>query len=244
MPWDFVLILLVLGVLVPWRGAARIRQLLALPHLSSMDRLAVYASTIALQWALAALVTWRCYARGLGLRDLGVALPDVVSSVATAVGLAVVLSLTQVVSLRQLARLPRNQQGFLGELARKLLPQDSIEALAFVGLVVTVALCEEFIYRGFAFAAIQNAGGGSQVAALIGSALLFGVAHSYQGRRGVVVTTVAGLIFGWARIWTGSLAAPIVAHLAADMVAGLAAPRMLRKADARAEAGAAAAREE
>lgn len=231
MPWDFALTLLLLAVVVPWRGAVRVRQLLAMPKLSSMDRLAVYASTIALQWAIAAVVAWRCYARGVGLEELGLALPDVVVTAATAAGLSLVLGWTQVASMRQLARMPREKQGFIGEMARKLLPQDAVEGLAFSGLAVTVALCEEFIYRGFAWAALAAASGGSEVAALVGSSVLFGVAHAYQGRRGIVVTAVAGLIFGAARLWTGSLVAPMVGHLVADLVAGLAAPRLMRRAD-------------
>ena len=31
MPWDFALILGVLAVLIPWRGAARVRELLRRP---------------------------------------------------------------------------------------------------------------------------------------------------------------------------------------------------------------------
>jgi hypothetical protein len=31
MPWDFIIIFLLLGVFVPWRGAARVRKLLAQP---------------------------------------------------------------------------------------------------------------------------------------------------------------------------------------------------------------------
>jgi membrane protease YdiL (CAAX protease family) len=234
MPWDFALILFLLAVLVPWRGAVRVRQLLAMPRISSTDRLVVYASTIALQWAITALVVWRCYARGVGLAELGVALPNVAVTVATAVTLSLVFTWTQFASLQQLARMPREKQGFIGEMARKLLPQDAVEGLAFSGLAVTVALCEEFIYRGFVWAAIREASGGSELAALAGSSLLFGLAHAYQGRRGLVVTAVAGLIFGGARMWTESLVAPMVAHLVADMVAGLAAPRLLQRVDAEA----------
>jgi len=231
MPWDFALILLVLGVLVPWRGAVRVRQLLAAPQLASADRLAIYASTIALQWALTAVVAWRCYARGVGFAVLGVAIPDAQLSLGVAVALTLLLSMMQLASLRQLAKLPRSEQGFLGEMARKILPQDSVEALGFVGLAATVALCEEFLYRGFVYAVFERFSDGSAVVSVAGSAALFSVAHAYQGRRGIIVTFVVGLLFGGVRAWTGSLAAPIVAHLITDLLAGLLAPRMLRGGD-------------
>jgi len=56
MPWDFVAILFVLGVIVPWRGAVRIRELLRQPALSTVERIALYASTIAFQWLAVAVV--------------------------------------------------------------------------------------------------------------------------------------------------------------------------------------------
>ncbi len=71
MPWDFVLILAVLGVFVPWRGAVRVRQLLARPQLTSADRIKLYVSTIAFQWLAAATVFWRSAERGLSRADLG-----------------------------------------------------------------------------------------------------------------------------------------------------------------------------
>ena len=53
-PWDFYLILVFLGTIVPWRGAVRITQLLAKPTLAARERLSLYATTILYQWLLAA----------------------------------------------------------------------------------------------------------------------------------------------------------------------------------------------
>src|SRR5260370_1482665 len=64
-PWDFILILIVLGVLVPWRGAVRVRRLLAQPALTSSQRLFLYASTITFQWFIVAVVYWRSAPRHL-----------------------------------------------------------------------------------------------------------------------------------------------------------------------------------
>jgi hypothetical protein len=44
MAWDFALILLVLGLFVPWRGTVKVRRLLAWPQLETRERLALYAS--------------------------------------------------------------------------------------------------------------------------------------------------------------------------------------------------------
>src|SRR6267378_7886121 len=62
MPWDFWLIFFVLGVILPWRGQVRVKKLLAMPHVSTMERLALYASTIGFQWIAVAVVAWRARA--------------------------------------------------------------------------------------------------------------------------------------------------------------------------------------
>jgi len=227
MPWDFALILMVLAVLVPWRGAVRMKQLLARPQLTTADRLALYASTIALQWAATGIAAWRCYAHGLSATRLGLALPEPQLTIATAAALALLLSANQFFSLRRLARLPPERHGFLHQMARRVMPQNLLERLAFLALVATVALCEEFLYRGFAFAVMQQAAAGSRAVGALGSSALFALAHLYQGRRGLTTTLAAGLAFSGTRILTASLVPSIAAHFLADLVAGLAAPRFL-----------------
>jgi len=41
MPWDFLLIFFVLAVIVPWRGWVRLQRLLAMPSISSRDRVSL-----------------------------------------------------------------------------------------------------------------------------------------------------------------------------------------------------------
>jgi len=55
MSWDMTLIFFVLAVLIPWRGRVKMKKLLAQPQVGTMERLTLYASTIAFQWLLAAL---------------------------------------------------------------------------------------------------------------------------------------------------------------------------------------------
>lgn len=225
MPWDFALILLLLAVIVPWRGALRVRELLRRPSLAPRERLSIYLSTISFQWLAAAVVFWRCRARGLTLAGLAVALPRLELSTLVGLGLSAGLAGAQLYSLRRVARYPPEQQGFVGEMARKLMPQNRPEWLLFLPLVVTVALCEELVYRGFAFAVIENACRSLFLAACA-SSLLFAAAHLYQGSRGMAATFVVGLLFACARILTRSLAPSIAAHFVADFCAGLAASRL------------------
>ena len=74
MHWDFALILGVLAFVVPVMGRRRVRALLKLPDTTKVDRLSIYASTIAFQWLAAALVFWRTIHHGIMPTQLGVTL--------------------------------------------------------------------------------------------------------------------------------------------------------------------------
>src|SRR5712692_593680 len=236
MPWDFALILFLLAAVVPWRGAVRIKKLFARAQVNTADRLALYASTIAFQWIAVAMVVWRATAHGIPPRHLGVAIPDAALTGAAALSLSLLLAANQYYGLHRISRLPPARQTFLHQMARHLMPHTLVEALGFVALAATVALCEEFLYRGFAFAVLLDATRGSVLLGVAGSSALFALAHIYQGRRGLVSTFIAGTLFAAARVLTGSIAPSIAAHFVADLVAGLGARRFLLSGEAQPQA--------
>ena len=234
-PWDLLLIAAVLGIVVPWRGVTRVRALLSRADLRTTDRLVMYASTIAFQWLATGLTVWRCLARGWNPTDMGLALEHTVRTILVGVAIAFVLAIFQVLGIRQMARTPVSQQGILWQLSRKLMPQNAVESFAFIALVSTVSVCEEFLYRGFAFGLFRQLWSAG-TAALLGSSLLFAIGHLYQGRRGVISTFFLGLIFAATRAWTGNIVPGIIAHFVVDLIAGLLGPRMLRSVPAASEA--------
>jgi CAAX protease family protein len=226
MPWDFWLIFFALGVLLPWRGRERMKKLLAMPHVSSMERLVLYASTIAFQWLAVAVVGWRVWAHGYTAPQLGLVCHDRITlAIAALVGAATIGSL-QWLNLRRVGRIPVDSRGPLQAIAERILPQSTVELLPYLALAITAGLCEEFLYRGFAMAALTRAGLGAWLVILV-SALLFGLAHSYQGRGGIVMTFVVGLVLGVSRLTYNSLVPAIFWHSAVDVVAGVAGKRYL-----------------
>jgi uncharacterized protein len=227
MPWDFAAILIFLGAAVPLLGRRRIRQLMQLPSTTKADRLTLYASTMAFQWIASGFILWRSMARGIPAAQLAVAIPRPLLTVLWAVALTALILLNQIVGLRRLAAQPDANQGFVSQLARKLFPLEDVERLAFFALVMTVAVCEEFIYRGFVQRVFQDASGGSPYFAVAGSAAFFSLAHLYQGRRGLISTFTIGVLFSATTAVTMSLVPSMVAHFAADFTAGMLAPRYL-----------------
>jgi uncharacterized protein len=237
MHWDFALILVFFAVAVPLLGRRRIRQLTRMPETTKRDRLRVYASTVAFQWFAVVVVLWRASAHQIPLENLGIGLPRPALTAVVSVALAALVLANQLLSLRRLSTHPAEAKGALPQLAMKIFPQDSGERFAFFAVVVTVAVCEELIFRGFIQRVFENWSGGLVLAGILGSAGIFGVAHLYQGRRGLITTFVVGLLFAAIRAWTGSLLAPLIAHFFADITAGLLAPLYMRSALDKIDAG-------
>lgn len=228
MPWDFWLIFLALGVILPWRGRARMKKLLATPSVSTMERLVLYASTIAFQWIAVVFVGWRTWAHKYTAAQLGLTIPDQLKiALASVIGSAVIASL-QWLNLRRVGRLPIESRGPLQAIAERILPQSSMELLPYLALASTAGLCEEFLYRGFAISALSSAGLPAWSVVLV-SAVLFGLAHSYQGRGGMIMTLLLGLVFGAFRLSYHSLIPVIFWHCAIDVVAGVAGMLYLKR---------------
>jgi len=228
MHWDFALIVLFFGIAVPLLGRRRIRQLLAAPETTKRDRLRLYASTVTFQWIAVAVLIWRARAHGISMTDLGLAVPDPVLTVIVTICLTGLVLANQIVSLKRLSIHRQEAQGQLQRVAVRIFPQDGSERFAYFVLVTTVALCEEFIFRGFFQRIFGSWAGDVALAGIAGAAALFAISHLYQGRRGVIVTFVVGIIFSAIRSWTGSLLPSAVAHFAADMIVGLMAPQRIR----------------
>ncbi len=237
LPWDCILILLVLAIFLPWRGTVRIRKLLARPSTTSSERLRSYASTIIFQWFAVAITAWRTHAHGWSPASLGLIMRNPPLALLVGIAVAAILALTQFLSLRVLATTPSAQHGIPYEMLRKMMPQSGSEIPAFLALVATVSICEDFLYRGFVFASLAILFHGSMTGAAFGSAALFAIGHLYQGRPGVIMTFLLGLIFASIRVWTGTLIPCILIHLVVDSIAGIAGPQLLRRADSVAHSG-------
>ncbi len=228
MPWDFWLIFFVLGVLLPLRGRMRLQKLLAVPRIGRRERLSLYASTIAFQWLAVVVVAWRVWARGLTLDELGLVVHGRLRILMAAIVGAATLGSLQWLNLRRMGRSPGKAREFMKVLAERILPHSSAELLPYLGLAVTAGLCEEFLYRGFAMAALTRAGLPLWAVVLL-SSVLFGLAHIYQGRGGLLSTLVIGTVFGTARIAYDGMVPVMLWHFAVDAVAGVAGPKYLLK---------------
>ena len=226
MPWDFWLIFLLLGFVIPWRGYARMRHLMALPEVTSRERIKMYLATIFFQWLLAALVAWRALARGLSPGELGI-VPALSISVLflTLIGAALIAA-AHWANVRRMARSDHPNLQRLRALGARLFPRSRSELALFVVLSLTAGICEEFLFRGFVMAALLRTGLPTWLVVILSSAL-FGLAHLYQGKGGSLGTGILGTLFALVRIIFGSLLPAVVWHSVLDIVAGVAGSRFL-----------------
>jgi membrane protease YdiL (CAAX protease family) len=226
MPWDFWLIFLVLGILLPWRGFERMRHLMALPEVNRRDRIKLYLLTILFQWVLTLLVAWRAWARGLSLDELAIrggGNPRILAASVIGAGL---LGVAHWANLKRMARSDHPNLERLRALGSRLFPRSTGETTLFILLALTAGICEEFLFRGFVIAALLRSGAATWVAVVV-SAAMFGVAHLYQGRGGSVGTGILGTLFALVRIAYHSLVPAVMWHAALDVVAGVAGAKFL-----------------
>lgn len=229
--WPATALAIAMAVVYPLLGLRRYRQLARMPEpLSTRTRLKLYANVIVSQWTLVALTVLMLARGGRTLADIGQTLgrttPDRLLYGMTPLAVFAVVSFFTTRQLRRanLADLPTSMQR-----AGKILPHSGVERAWFVGVALTAGICEEILYRGYLPWWIDGwlgvAGPG-----LVLSAIVFGLGHAYQGRKGVLVTGLLGLFFS-GLVWVArSLVPAQILHVVVDLVNGIAVGRTLERA--------------
>src|SRR5260370_17974239 len=111
-----------------------------MPHVGTMQRLTLYASTIAFQWFAVAVVAWRAWAHGFTAFQLGLTIHDRTRIlVASIVGAATIAAL-QWLNLRRVGRIPVEARGSLQAIAERTLPQSTLELLPSLSLAIPAGL--------------------------------------------------------------------------------------------------------
>jgi membrane protease YdiL (CAAX protease family) len=100
-----------------------------------------------------------------------------------------------------------------------LLPKSLAEVLVWIATCITAGICEEMAFRGYLQRQFHALTGNIAWAILL-QALVFGIAHGYQGWRNVVVISVLGVLFGVLAAWRKNLRANMVAHAWSDIWGG------------------------
>ncbi len=98
-------------------------------------------------------------------------------------------------------------------------PHGLLDISAWLAVSATAGFCEEILYRGY-FQQQVRAITGSASLAVLAQALLFGLGHTYQGWKPVLVIIVLGLLYGLLAHWRRNLRPGMLAHAWSDMFEG------------------------
>jgi hypothetical protein len=98
-------------------------------------------------------------------------------------------------------------------------------AVTLLGSIVFAPIFEELVFRGLLYGTLRARLGWPLAA--VGSALVFALAHGY-GVAGLLSVFLSGLLWAWVYERTGSLLAPILAHVVNNAAVAVALTALLR----------------
>jgi CAAX protease family protein len=216
--WHTVVLVLILMVLA-WGGARLQHRAGPAPGIVQQHSgiVPLYISLIISEWALVYFV-WAA-----GLRRSGTPLLDVIGgrwSNWKMVVLDLAIALPFWIVWEATGRLAHRLLG--PDQAKSLdvvLPVGVLEIVLWVAVSISAGLCEEVVFRGYLqkqFYALT----GSIVLAVLFQGIVFGIGHSYQGLKQVVVITILGVLYGVLAAWRKNLRPGMIAHAFSDIVGG------------------------
>jgi membrane protease YdiL (CAAX protease family) len=216
------LLVVLLIAVQPLRGRRRYRRLLAELATNPDARRQFYVRGIVAAWIAVGVVAVIGALAGRGPTSIRLTVvhlkPDSPLLIVVIVGIFATLlggSLAAIWRGGQslIDRFRRQLAGF-----KELVPRTRLERGVFALVAVTAGICEEVLYRGFGVAYVKwlaPSAGTVELIVVIGIA--FGVAHLYQGARGVVLTGLLGAFFTWVTLLTGTLLPAILIHVLVDL---------------------------
>jgi len=195
----------------------RLRRVFAKTDAASFPRLFIYARSMAAQWLLVVCIAVLWLTRHRPLAALGLDVPLSMPGKAglLVAALATVLLLGFV--MRSLSKLDAAGRAKLAAKldASKIAPRSRREAVVFLPVSLTAGVAEELLYRGFLFWFLVPSVG--LAAAVVASAVIFGLGHLYQGWRGTLSTAAVGLVLGALFALSGSLWWIMALHALIDL---------------------------
>jgi membrane protease YdiL (CAAX protease family) len=235
--WHTVLLIMGIGLL-SIAGAAELRGAQAV-----VNRMQTYSFTAATELCMLAWVYFGLRLRKVPFWSLLGSVSGSFRSIAIDIGLALAFWISALSALatiglfwtvieaavkhqplftpgKQLTPDPSQQQTL--HTLTQLAPANGREIAAWIGLCIIAGIAEEVVFRGYLHRQFTAWARGAVGVGVAVSALLFGMAHGYQGVRNMVMLTVFGALFSLLAVFRRSLRPGIFAHAWQDVFAGLA----------------------
>ena len=218
--WVFTFVLSVVFPVIDYVLYARLKSTLQ-----------IYAWNILALWSLAGACVWITRTNYLTLNDLGLRPGNAYRTLVVS-GILVAIIVLLVGAQKKLKKKASPQQlNNALDRVRRMLPKTPTERAVWIVVSLTAGICEEVLYRGWLlslFAATLR----SVWLGLLISSVIFGFAHTYQLRNGILGTGVLGAIFGLLFVFSGSLIPGQVLHAVIDLNNGLALGKVAVRTEA------------
>ena len=116
---------------------------------------------------------------------------------------------------------PSPQQKQTLQTLKRMAPGNGMEIACWAALCLLVGPVEEAIFRGYLQKQFTAWSRDRLAVGIVGSSVLFGAAHGYEGLRSMVLLAAFGALFSMLAWLRGGLRAGIFAHSAHDLIVGL-----------------------
>lgn len=196
------------------------------PLIETKGRTWVYDQTVKSAWGLTLLIVALIFLFQVPLSEMGLTFsPEPGNEQAWQVFFLSCILVTVTLVFYLLVKTSSRLRGVLRpyyelDLEKLLLPRTKKEEQEWSAVSVTAGVTEEFIFRGVLLYTITLYIDGSNITlALIGGAL-FGIAHAYQGVKGILTTGIVGFGLGLLYLGMGVLWPVMVLHVLLDLIAG------------------------
>jgi membrane protease YdiL (CAAX protease family) len=183
-------------------------------------RVRFYVRGIVSKWLMVGVVLAILIEAGLPLSSIGLNAPSNLYHTIIWPLVGALFLLVTTLLFRRLASQPGGLEQLEGAFLapRQMLPVTNEERSLWAVAALSAGICEEILYRGFLLFFLVAIFPQTNIwGAVVLSSLFFGVAHFYQGMRGIVATGIIGFLLAWLYIASGSLLAPIILHALIDL---------------------------
>jgi uncharacterized protein len=217
-PWHTVSVLLIFGYF-GFRASTPQHPLSAESAQTAASHAAIlrgYLVSIATEWGMAYWVWAGVHWRGGQLRDITggrwTSWRSLAFDVAIAIPFWIVWELTAWLVHRIVDGIPTATAAYHQ-------PTGMTEIVLWFLLSMSAGICEEIVFRGYLQQQFQSFTG-SVVLAVILQGAVFGLAHTYQGWKQVIVIAALGILYGMLVAWRRNLRASMIAHAWSDIFEG------------------------
>ena len=222
---DHILVL-IFGLVLPFFSGIRGSEQLGNIYFDERTRRKFFISNSLLLWFLTAIVMgiWILFKRPfslMGFREIEKGwIPWILTGI-----MVIAYAADIIYSFFSPEELRKTQEQW--ETSVPFLPEHYRELPAYTFMCITAGVCEEILFRGFMVTYFINPlNNGFPWMAAIFPAILFSLAHFYQGYKSMLKIFFLSLLFALIFIFSKSLLIVIIVHFLIDFIGGLAAIRM------------------